>query len=125
MNAIKSLYSYMKKKKVSMDEIDYIITEVFNGGENLIQMEIEKEDFIFLMSGIDVDDLTLGIKLIGKNFYITADIDDAHETEGYWGIVQIPPRPKNVVNVAKMALLSSTDENGIGIEELVGLKFFE
>lgn len=125
MNAKKSLFSYMKKNKISIDDIEYIITPTYNKEDEPVDMEIEKNDFLSLMGGLEADDLTLGIKLVGKNFYITSDIDDAHVDEGYWGIVRLPPKPKKTVNVAKMALLSAGDEDGLGIEELVGLKFFE
>ena len=88
-------------------------------------MEIDKDDFLSLMESLEADDLTLGIKLIGKNFYITSDIDDAHENKGYWGIVRLPPCPKKKVNVAKMALLSGGGEDGLSLEEIVGLKFVD
>lgn len=125
MNAKKSLFSYMKKNKISIDDVEYITVEIDEENDDPTVMEIEKDDFLSLMDNLKEDDLTLGIKLIGKNFYVTSDIDDAHEDRGYWGIVRLPPRPKKVINVAKMALLSVGGEDGLGIEELVGLKFFE
>ncbi len=124
MNAKKSLFSYMKKKKVSIDDIEYIITPAYKE-EDTEDMEIDKDDFLSLMENLEADDLTLGIKLIGKNFYITSDIDDAHENEGYWGIVRLPPRPNKKVNVAKMALLSGGGEDDLDLEEIVGLKFVD
>lgn len=119
MNAKKSLFSYMKKNKISIDDVEYITVEIDEGNDDPTIMEIEKDDFISFIDDLEVDDLTLGIKLIGKNFYITSDIDDAHVDEGYWGTVRIPLRPKKMINIAKMALLS---EGGC-ISELVGIKF--
>lgn len=119
MNAKKSLFSYMKKNKVVFEDIEYIIVDIDEEDDYPVRMEISKDDFISTIDDLEVEDLTLGIKLVGKNFYITSDIDDAHVDEGYWGIVRIPSRPKKIINVAKMALLS----DGGCISELVGIKF--
>jgi len=114
----------MKKNKVSMDDIEYIITPVYSEEDKPESMEIDDDDFISLVEGLNVEDLTLGIKLVGSNFYITSDIDETHVKEGYWGIVRLPLRPKKKVNLAKMALLSN-GEDGLSLEELVGLKFVD
>ena len=111
MDIKQALFAFLKKKRKTWDDVEFIIAIGDSDDEDIWkkQFEITKEDFVELATSIDVSDMGF-MKFVGKDFYVTSETEN-----GYFEFITIPQRPerKRVLGgpagVAKAALLGEED----------------
>lgn len=119
-NIYDNTIAYLKHKGKTWDDVKFIMTKVFKDCDDdsdnckLDQfVEITKEDFKTIAMDAEMVDLSLFIKIVGKDWFMSSDTDD-----GFFEMVEIPKRPSEVYNLPKELLIN---EENVDISSMMGI----
>ena len=112
-----ALYNALKRIGKSFEDIEFIMVEQYDEES----YTIKEEDFINIAKNFQVEDLEIGVFIVGKDFYLSTDDADnftdsfGDHDENYFFARMMPKKPEKEVNITKEMLLDKNALYKLGI----------